>query len=330
MRQDFPHHFREGSVRHSAPPVRADYFLFVKYKETRSSFLKDQIMRIVPILVTTGVIAFSTGAATKIKIACIGNSITYGYGLSNQSSQSYPGRLQALFGTAGYTVQNGGVNSTTMTKKGDVPYWKSGAFPQVFSFQPDIITIKLGTNDTKPQNWDNCGRGVQYKADYLSMIDTLRNIPTHPRIFLILPVPVFPNATGASWGIRDSVIQKEISIIKAVAAACTLIVIDANTPLKNFPQYFKTDGVHPDAAGEDTIASVVYRALKAATATVPRNARYQDIPGRKQEIETHVGFACQNLLSPEVRFFDLTGRRIFLCGVPDRSEKPLYKWYILK
>lgn len=217
----------------------------------------------------TGIIivlcAIESPAVTKI--ACIGNSITYGYGLSNPSSQSYPGKLQQLLGTS-YNVQNDGVSATTLSKKGDNPYWKNGQLPQVFAFQPDIITIKLGTNDSKPQNWENLGRGSQFKTDYLALIDTLAAMQSHPKIYLILPVPVFPNPTAVSWGIRDSIVQKQIPIIKEVAAARSLSVIDANAPLKNFPQYFKVDGVHPDATAEDTLAHIVYRALTAKTEVV--------------------------------------------------------------
>lgn len=197
------------------------------------------------------------------KIACIGNSITYGYGLSNATTQSYPARLQALLGTTNYSVQNYGVNSTTMTKKGDTPYWTKGKLSQVFSFQPDIITIKLGTNDTKPQNWDALGCGTQFRKDYLAMIDTLAAMASHPALFLILPVPVFDNPKGASWGIRDSALQTEIPIIKEIAGARSLPIIDANTQLKKFPQFFSEDGVHPNAIGEDTLAHIVYRALIA-------------------------------------------------------------------
>jgi alpha-L-fucosidase 2 len=197
------------------------------------------------------------------KIACIGNSITYGYGLSNPSSQSYPGKLQKLLGTSNFNVQNYGVSATTLSKKGDNPYWRNGQLPQVFAFQPDIITIKLGTNDTKPQNWENLGSGSQFKTDYLALIDTLAAMQSHPKIYLILPVPVFPNPTAVSWGIRDSIVQKQTPIIKEVATARSLPVIDANTPLKNFSQYFKVDGVHPDSSAEDTLAHIVYRALTA-------------------------------------------------------------------
>lgn len=207
------------------------------------------------------------------KIACIGNSITYGYGLNNRLTQSYPAKLQALLGRTSDSVQNDGVNSTTMTKKGDDPYWKNGMLPQVFAFQPNIVTIKLGTNDTKPQNWEALGYGSQYKTDYLAMIDTLAAMASHPKIYLILPVPVFSNATAASWGIRDSVMQKVIPIIREVAAARSLTVIDANTPLKKFSQYFKVDGVHPDSSGDDTIAHVVYRALTSTSVKEPAARR---------------------------------------------------------
>jgi lysophospholipase L1-like esterase len=204
--------------------------------------------------------------AVPTKIACIGNSITYGYGLSSPNTQSYPARLQALLGTTNYTVQNDGVNSTTMLKNGDDSYWKNGKLADVFAFQPKIITIKLGTNDSKPQNW-----GLHYqefKGDYLAMVDTLAAMASKPKIYVLLPVPVFNNPTAASWGIRDSIIKLEIPIIKQVAQERGLTVIDCRTPLLNFPQYFSVDGVHPSAAGEDTLAQVIYRGL-IATSAVP-------------------------------------------------------------
>jgi alpha-L-fucosidase 2 len=204
---------------------------------------------------------FITECPALVKIACIGNSITEGAGLSDPYSQSYPAKLQKLLATSNCQVQNDGVSARTLTKGGWLSYWTSGKLPDVFAFQPDIITIKLGTNDTKPENWEQKNNGAQFKTDYFALVDTLAAMPSHPKIYLILPVPVYPNPTAVSWGIRDSIIQKQIPIIKEVAAARSLTVIDANTPLKNFPQYFKKDGVHPDSSAEDTLAHIVYRAL---------------------------------------------------------------------
>lgn len=192
----------------------------------------------------------------QTKIACIGNSITAGTAVGG-TANAYPAFLQTLLGTK-YVVHNDGVSTTTMLKSSDFPYWTHGMLSDVFSFLPNIITIKLGTNDTKPQNWDS--HYQSFKADYNAMIDTLNGIASHPKIWLVLPVPVIQT----NYGINDTALQKVIVMIKQVAAQRGLSVIDANTPLKPFPQYF-SDGVHPNIAGEDTIAHVIYRALTAPT-----------------------------------------------------------------
>jgi len=214
--------------------------------------------------IVAAIIACMTmNVSSQIKVDCIGNSITSGYGLSNAWLECYPSVLQTLLGTTGYTVQNDGVISTTMLKNGDNPYWKNGKLSQAFTFQPNIVVIKLGTNDTKPQNWDT--HGSEFKSDYLAMIDTISSMNSKPKIYVVLPVPVFYNATTVSWGIRDSIIQKEIPIIKEVASERGLTVIDCYTPLLQYPQFFSVDGIHPDAAGADTIAHIVYRAITAST-----------------------------------------------------------------
>jgi acyl-CoA thioesterase I len=194
----------------------------------------------------------------QTKIACIGNSITEGFGLQTPSTQSYPARLQALLGS-GYQVENEGVTAKTLLKNGDQPYWTQGKLSQVFTFKPNIVTIKLGTNDTKPQNWDT--HYAEFKRDYLAMVDTLYTISTKPRIFVVLPAPIWPN----TMGIRDSAMQKIIIIIKQVALERGLPVIDCNTPFKQFQAYFQ-DGVHPNAIGDDSIAHIMYRSITGSPA----------------------------------------------------------------
>jgi lysophospholipase L1-like esterase len=205
------------------------------------------------------VLLTSTTTVAQIKVACIGNSITEGASVA--AGQAYPDRLQQLLGS-GYSVQNEGVTTTTMLKDGDTPYWTRGKLSKVWTFQPAIVTIKLGTNDTKPQNWD--AHYALFKRDYSAMVDTLNRLASKPKIWLILPVPIWAN----SFGIRDSALQKIIPIVNQIATEKGLTVIDANTPLKNFKTYFP-DGVHPNAAGQDTIAHVVYRALKSTVAKIP-------------------------------------------------------------
>ena len=197
------------------------------------------------------VLVLATVSMAQIKICCIGNSITAGTAVG--AAYAYPAYLQKLLGT-GYTIHNDGVSGTTLLKNGDSPYWKNGMLSDVFSFSPNIITIMLGTNDTKPQNWDS---NYQYfTRDYEALIDTLNLISSHPKIWLILPVPVI----STNYGIRDSALQKILPMIKQVASIKGLPLIDENTPLKAMAGHFP-DGVHPDSTGEDTMAHVVYRAL---------------------------------------------------------------------
>ena len=96
--------------------------------------------------------------ALAAKIACVGDSITYGYGLSNPSQQSYPAVLQSLLGSQ-HTVGNFGTSGCTLLKAGDKPYWNDANFSASDAFKPDVVVIMLGTNDAKPQNWS-------HKADF--------------------------------------------------------------------------------------------------------------------------------------------------------------------
>ena len=183
-----------------------------------------------------------------VRVACIGDSITEGSGLEWESRHAYPVRLDSILGNR-YTVLNCGRGSATMLKDGNYPYWGRDEFSNVFVFLPDIITIKLGTNDTKPFNWN----AARYERDYQAMIDTLMTLPGPPEIFCCLPVPVFEDR----WGINDSTMMAGvIPIIRRVAAANNLPVIDLNAPLLPYAADFP-DHIHPNEAGSLKIAKLI-------------------------------------------------------------------------
>lgn len=207
--------------------------------------------------------------AAPIRWSTIGNSITAGYGLSNPATQSYPVKLGALLGPA-YQIENEGVSATTLLKKGNYTYWQNGRLPQTFAFHPDIVTIKLGTNDSKPVNWPS--HKGEFLGDALAMIDTLAGMPSKPRIMPCYPVPVFQhNGTWSVDGINDPVIKNEIMpLIKQAAEQRKLTLIDLHTFLENRSDLFTTDGVHPDngKAGPDSIALQIFRTYTGAVTRV--------------------------------------------------------------
>lgn len=189
----------------------------------------------------------------EVRIACVGDSITEGYGLAVQSKTGYPVVLDSMLGV-GYSVLNLGRSATTLQKHGDFPYWIAKEFSDVFAYKPNIIVIKLGTNDTKPNNWNS----VNYKADYQSMIDTFKTISTNPQIYLCYPVPVFET----KWGINDStVVNGVIPVIDELAKRNNLRVINLyhgmNNQKVNFP-----DGIHPNEEAVKQMSGIVAEALR--------------------------------------------------------------------
>lgn len=190
-----------------------------------------------------------------IKIACIGNSITQGVGVKDQYNNSYPGVLRRMLGE-GYDVGNFGVSGCTMLNKGDRPYTKEKKYKDALAFLPDIVTIKLGTNDSKPRNWVY---NKEFKDDLRTLINSFKELPSNPKIYLCLPVPVVGEGR---WGIRDSVVfNGVIPYIKEVTKEVKLPVIDLYTSLKSCPDCFP-DTVHPSEDGAKRIAEVIYSVIK--------------------------------------------------------------------
>jgi acyl-CoA thioesterase-1 len=196
--------------------------------------------------------------AAPIKIACVGDSITEGAGLSNPSTQSYPARLQKLLGT-NYTVKNFGVSGRTLLKKGDFPYWKEAAYTNSHTLNPDIVIIQLGTNDSKPQNWRY---GTNFVSDYDDLIATYASLKSSPAIYLCTPCPVYANG---NYDIRPGIVATNIApFIRQIAASHSLPVIELQTRMAGHSDLFP-DTVHPNSRGMAVMAAIMFSALKPAS-----------------------------------------------------------------
>jgi lysophospholipase L1-like esterase len=199
--------------------------------------------------------ALSQGSATvALKVACIGDSITEGAGLSNPSLESYPAKLGRLLGT-NYTVRNYGVSGRTLLKKGDFPYWNEAAYRQSRDWNPDLAIIQLGTNDSKPQNWRY---STNFVADYEALVASYTNLSSRPLIFLCVPCPVYRNG---AFDIRPEVVRTNIAPeVRMLGEVLGHPVIDLHTALGGHPEWFP-DTVHPNARGMTVMAAVIRTAL---------------------------------------------------------------------
>lgn len=215
-----------------------------------------------------------------IRVACIGNSITDGMGIDMASQRGYPAQLQELLGDD-YVVRNFGVSARTMLQKGDYPYMKEQAWRDAQAFiatsdnkdadRPDIVIIKLGTNDSKTANWQY---GAEFEQDMQTMIDALspmvpvlnkKGKPTKklkradsPRIFLCTPIPAFKEP----WTITNSCLNNNvIPAIRRVAEKNGLTLIDLNTLFGTDEQLMQRDGIHPTDKGARHMAEIIAKAI---------------------------------------------------------------------
>jgi len=178
------------------------------------TFSHSRLSGLVACAAAIAAIAGAAAAAKPVSISCVGDSITVADG-----NLSYPLQLGRLLG-AGYNVTNQGVSGHTMLNSGlcaaspagswrrpclhtsdakqcsgNCSYWATPQYQATLDSEPDIITIMLGTNDAKWCNWHGppngqpAGAGTQFAADYVRMIKTFKALPSHPKVYVVLPPP---------------------------------------------------------------------------------------------------------------------------------------------
>lgn len=213
----------------------------------------------------------------RIRVACVGNSITYGAYIDHRLANGYPAYLQQFLGE-GYDVRNFGENGRTMLTTADYPYVESDRYAEALAFNPDIVLLKLGTNDTKPQNWTS---RRAFERDMKSLIRTFQALPAHPQVYVCLPVP----ATLLTEGIRGSVLTgKVIPSLLKVAHRLELPVIDLQSGLMPYYPALFPDNCHPNAQGAAVMAALISRTLTGQEPPVAHDPA-QPFPGRVSEWE---------------------------------------------
>jgi lysophospholipase L1-like esterase len=197
---------------------------------------------------------FIQSGQAQIRVTCIGASITEGARIANPKENSYPGQLQSLLGVK-YKVSNFGVSGTTMLKKGNHPYCKTDAYQNALQSNPDIVFIDLGENDAKAINRPFYNELV---ADAREMIRSFKNLPSHPRIIVLLPTAMFVTDTN---GIYDPVCISEVSPrLQQAASAEGVEVIDMHSLFAGRPDLVP-DQIHPEEQGSGMMAKRLFQQI---------------------------------------------------------------------
>jgi len=207
---------------------------------------------LVILLVSSGIATFfilavgnKKPSADKIRVACVGDSIT--------EETEYPADLSMLLG-ANYKVGNFGVGGSTVSLNSQNTYMNTSALQNAKEFQPNIVIIMLGTNDAHPVLEQYNGSFVD---DYVKLVAEFQALVSKPKIWIVLPPPVFNNKTGIS---REYFMCNVIPSIEQAANETNLPVINVYSALANYSDCFP-DGVHPNSEGSKLIANEIYKAI---------------------------------------------------------------------
>lgn len=191
----------------------------------------------------------------SIKVACIGDSLTAGSHINR--NKNYPMKLSLMLGER-YKVKSFGVGGATLQESGDRPYMKQRAYQDALRYDPDIVLIMLGTNDSKAKNWAS---HQNFSVDAKVLINSFPKALKNNRIYVLYPPPVFGDG---NYSINGNVLGLEIIVLlKDVVRELKLQSIDLHSALKDkialFPDY-----VHPNELGASEIAEIIYRTLTSA------------------------------------------------------------------
>lgn len=195
-------------------------------------------------------------AQERIKVACIGNSVTYGMTHKNPAETSYPTLLQQMLGE-GYEVRNFGHSGATLLSKGHRPYINLPEYTAALEFAPDIAVIHLGLNDTDPRNWPNYRD--EFYTDYTNIIDALRKANPKVEVYICRMTPIFNWHRRFKSGTRDWYWQIQ-DVIEEIAEDGGFELIDLSRYLYNRPDLMP-DALHPNEQGAGIIAKQVYSAM---------------------------------------------------------------------
>ena len=215
--------------------------------------------------------SFTAVVGQRIKVACVGNSVTYGYGLPNPATDAYPAQLQKLLGDA-FDVRNFGRNGATLMHGSGTTYRLQNECKRALAFAPDYVVIDLGLNDVDPMNWTP--NDTAFTRDYRELIDAFRRVNPRCRIWICHMTPIAYDYPNYFHGLREryAMIRQKIADVTHETGAS---LIDLREPFRHRLDLL-FDGLHPNAEGARLLAATIVGALTGRHGGLRMPAMYTD------------------------------------------------------
>lgn len=222
--------------------------------------------------------------AEPLRVACVGNSITYGMLVEDREKNCYPAVLGRMLGD-GYDVRNFGHSGATLLNKGHNPYTKTKEYAEAVAFRPDIAVIHLGINDTDPRNWPNYRD--EFIPDYAALIESFRKANPEVKVYICRMTPIPHRHRRFKAGTRDWHRQIQ-DAIEVVAKSQHTELIDLESVLIDRPELLP-DAVHPNAEGAKLLAERIYSAITGDYGKLKMSPIYTDNMVLQRSESTKIG-----------------------------------------
>ena len=214
--------------------------------------------------------------ARRVKVACIGDSITYGYLLDHPERDAYPAQLQRMLG-GGCEVRNYGVPGLGvylhlpwhMTANGKRAWSLSPECAEALAWEPDVVVSNLGANDLEeypkeslsgPDGAPALARGT-FRRQYADVLNAFKVGGRSPRILVWTRLCAMKGEAAAR---NDRAASAIVDDLKAVAAEVGADGIDVYAATKDSAATDDwPDEVHPSVSGHRAIAEAILSALGA-------------------------------------------------------------------
>lgn len=239
----------------------------VRYGRGEDGVYRDPIPFVVRIrmvlilLLLVGAIAFlavrgcRAGAAVApaqgpVRISCVGDSITYGFGLADREHECWTFLLEGRL-PEGSSVGNYGVSGSCAMSCGYYPWTRTAQSHVFWEAEEDVVILMLGTNDVADSAWD----AGAFEQSFEELVDRILAKPGHPRLIIMLPPHVFASPT-----MNERLESEAIPAMRRVAQRSDAGIVDLYTLTDSHPEWFD-DGLHPNAEGNEAIEAAVAEAL---------------------------------------------------------------------
>ena len=196
-----------------------------------------------------GILTLGHGA---IKVAAVGDSLTYGYGLENRREEAYPSVLLDFLGSH-YQVSNYGMSGRSLLSTSDYPYLQEKNAQASLQSDADIVIIMIGSNDSRAAYWNK----EQFVKEYRAFAESYLRMASQPEVFLVAP----PYVPTSRFGLNNDIVRDELQTIVAKTATDLGVHFVNLYRITEGKMDYYSDGLHLTPFGNQVIAQEIFSAL---------------------------------------------------------------------